>query len=192
MVAAETHLRVARGRAAAGRGLDDLEQLYREHFGFVWRAVRRMGVDEEVAEDLVQETFIVVHRRFTEYDGRSSPRRWLYILTRGVVANYRRRTERAGRRHGLMSPPSSRPPPDEVVAQGQAAVAVGRFLTELDPDKRAVFELTDIEGMSAPDIAVALGVKLNTVYSRLRAARHKFREFARQQQPGRGLGKGHP
>ena len=39
--------------------------------------------------------------------------------------------------------------------------------------------LIDIEGMSGPEAAEALGEKLNNVYSRLRLARGRFREFAR-------------
>ena len=49
-----------------------------------------------------------------------------------------------------------------------------RLLDELDDDKRTVFVLAELEQTTAPEIADALGIPLNTVYSRLRAARIEF------------------
>ena len=49
------------------------------------------------------------------------------------------------------------------------------FLETLDPAQRAVFILAELEQMTAPEIGVAVQAKLNTVYSRLRAARTAFR-----------------
>ena len=51
-----------------------------------------------------------------------------------------------------------------------------KLLDELDDDRRAVFVLAELEQMSAPDIADALGVNVNTVYARLRAARRDFEQ----------------
>jgi len=112
---------------------------------------------------------------------------WLYHLTRGTVSNFRRRADRHERRLRLIAPPPSAvPDPDRHLESERAASAVAMFLSQLDPDRRAVFELSDIDGMSAPAIAEALGVKLNTVYSRLRVARDRFRAFASAYRDGRG------
>ena len=48
---------------------------------------------------------------------------------------------------------------------------VQTFLDSLDDDKRAVFILAELEQLPAPAIAEAVGTNVNTVYSRLRAAR---------------------
>ena len=59
---------------------------------------------------------------------------------------------------------------------------VENLLELLDPDKRRVFLLAEVEGMTAPEIAAAEGVNLNTVYARLRAARMRFEKaIARQE-----------
>jgi RNA polymerase sigma-70 factor (ECF subfamily) len=64
-----------------------------------------------------------------------------------------------------------------------------RLLGELDPLKREVFVLAELEEMTAPEIAEAIGIPLNTAYSRLRVARQEFEDaFARytaQQKVGR-------
>jgi RNA polymerase sigma-70 factor (ECF subfamily) len=60
------------------------------------------------------------------------------------------------------------------MALREAEDLVTKFLDELDENHRLVFHLSDIEGMTAPEISTALGVNLNTVYGRLRSARKRF------------------
>ena len=62
--------------------------------------------------------------------------------------------------------------------KADAARIVNRLLDGLDDDQREVFVLAELEDLSAPEIAEALEVKLNTVYSRLRLARSAFAEVA--------------
>jgi len=62
-------------------------------------------------------------------------------------------------------------PADEHLAEREARRVLHALLAGLDDDKRAVFVLAELEQMSAPEIAEATGLKLNTVYSRLRLAR---------------------
>ena len=153
-----------------------LEAVYERHAGFVWRIVRRMGVPDHGVEDVMHEVFLVVHRRLPEYDGRVAITTWLYHLTRGVVSNHRRSREREQRRLQLVDPRPSAPAPDPEAQtrRGQAAAFVRSFLEQLDPDKREVFELAELEGLPIPEVAELVGVNLNTAYSRLRAARQLF------------------
>jgi RNA polymerase sigma-70 factor (ECF subfamily) len=152
-----------------------LEDVYGRHSGFVWRIVRRMGVPEHGVEDVMHEVFLVVHRRLPEYDGRVAITTWLYHLTRGVVSNHRRSRAREQRRLELVDPrPAPAPDPEAQTGRGQAAAFVRAFLEQLDPDKREVFELAELEGLPIPEVAELVGVNLNTAYSRLRAARLLF------------------
>jgi RNA polymerase sigma-70 factor (ECF subfamily) len=164
-----------------GRGVIalDLEEVYRVHHGLVWRSLRGLGVPEHAVDDAVQDVFVVVHRRRHAYDGRASLRKWVLGIARNVALKYRERTARHVARVDPVEdepPATGAPGLDEAMAERQAAVMVDRFLDTLDPDKRAVFVLADVEGLSAPEIADVLGVKLNTVYSRLRVARQKFEQ----------------
>jgi RNA polymerase sigma-70 factor (ECF subfamily) len=65
------------------------------------------------------------------------------------------------------------PWPDQVLEAREARRRVEAALGELGLAQRAVFVLHDLESLSAPEIAQALEVPLNTVYSRLRLARAK-------------------
>lgn len=152
-----------------------LAEIYRAHSGFVWRLVRRLGVPDLAVEDLMHDVFMVVHRRLPEYDGRAAMTTWLFHITRGVVSNYKRGKHREDRRLELVSPkPCPTPSPESHTERRQAADFVRRFVARLDPPKRRVFELTEIDGLPVPHVAEICNINLNTAYSRLRAARQQF------------------
>src|SRR5512138_2606481 len=66
------------------------EEVYRTHFAFVWRSLRRLGIREEDAADAAQEVFIVVHRKLPEFAGRSKLTTWLYGVCFRVASERRR------------------------------------------------------------------------------------------------------
>ena len=151
-----------------------VEDVYRDYGAYVWRVTAAMNVPPSEREDVVHDVFLVVHRRLDEFDGRAAMTSWLYGITRGVVRNRRRGEARMRRKLEVLPTPPATRSPDEHAEQRRAAEVVRMFLARLDEDKRLVFELMEIQGMSAPEVAEALGIKLNTVYSRLRAARKRF------------------
>jgi RNA polymerase sigma-70 factor (ECF subfamily) len=149
--------------------------LYEQYFPFVWRCVAAEGIPAANLEDLVQEVFIIVHRRRNHFEGRANPKTWWYAICHTVAANHRRRTRRKGGGEPI-SPTlvSPGPTPVENAQRAQAAEFVSTFMAQLSDAKRPVFVMCLLEGMSAPDAAHALGVNLNTLYSRLRTVREDF------------------
>lgn len=150
------------------------EALYREHYPFVWRSVRRLGIPDAEIDDLVQDVFVVVHRRLAEFEGRSSVRTWLFGIAYRVVRDKRRSFTARVNREQQVEP--ARPPttPDQRLARHRAVVALDELLSELDEDQRTTFVMAEVLHMSAPEIAALTEVKLNTVYSRLRRGRDAF------------------
>jgi RNA polymerase sigma-70 factor (ECF subfamily) len=174
--------RPAASAPEAGPPLDDggesarrFERVYHEHFDFVWRSVRRLGAPAASVDDAVQDVFVIVHRRLGEFEPRASLKTWLFSIALRVVGNYRRAARRADG-YDELDPraPAAGPDPHESAARREALELFDRALGALDDEKRAVFILAELEQMTAPEIAEALGVKLNTVYSRLRVARQDF------------------
>ena len=168
--------RPAEAEAPAAGGPEppgDLARIYQEHFDFVWRSARRLGVPDSAVDDVVQEVFIVVHRQLATFEGRSSMKTWLFGILRNLVLRQRRSWARRGREELLEESAvvAGEAGADEQLAESQARRVLHALLAGLDDDKRAVFVLAELEQMSAPDIAEATGLKLNTVYSRLRLAR---------------------
>jgi RNA polymerase sigma-70 factor (ECF subfamily) len=163
----------------------DLDRVYKQHFAFVWRSLRRLGVPQEALDDAAQDVFIIALRRATEFRGRSSYGTWLF----GIAANVAREQRRKGRRASALEPLedailSPQPSPLEQATDAEAVRFIEAFLATLDDAKREVFILAELEQMAAPEIAEAVGAKLNTVYSRLRAAREAFVDMMRQRSGG--------
>jgi RNA polymerase sigma-70 factor (ECF subfamily) len=156
-------------------------QVYEAHFSFAWRSALRLGTPEANVDDVVQEIFVVAHRRLAEFEGRSSVKTWLFGIVSNVVRAHRR-VLRAKHPHSLNADlrtdadavVDTADGPHERAAKLEAARLVDRLLDALDDDKREVFVLAELEQMSAPEIASALAIPLNTVYSRLRLARQDF------------------
>jgi RNA polymerase sigma-70 factor (ECF subfamily) len=150
---------------------------------FVWRSVKRLGVEDASLDDVVQEVFFVVHRKLPEFTGRSSTKTWIFSILLHVVRHHRRtwrrkdapRSPETTERLDELADPRARGPL-EAAETADSVRLLDRLLQSLDDDKRDVFVLAHLEQMTAPEIAEILGENLNTVYSRLRAAREEFEE----------------
>lgn len=156
--------------ADAGPRAFDLAALFREHHTFVWRVIRRLGVDDAGVDDAVQEVFVVMHRRRDELDRRSAPRALLFGIARRIAGRHRERA-RPGL-HLVVDEPASRArDPEQALALDEDAAVVRSALDAMDEDKRMTFLLADVEGMTMPEVAQCMDTNLNTAYARLRAAR---------------------
>jgi RNA polymerase sigma-70 factor (ECF subfamily) len=152
--------------------------LYRQHFDFVFRNLRRLSVASTQLDDAVQDVFLVVLRQLGSYREQSHSRAWLFAIALRVAGNYRRSERRRDFHIALLSAENVRvydePGQYEHAAKTQAARFLHAFLDSLDEAKRSVFVMTELEQMSAPEIAAALELNVNTIYARIRAARREF------------------
>jgi RNA polymerase sigma-70 factor, ECF subfamily len=155
----------------AGR---DVAEIFSEHAEFVWRSLKRLKIPVLDIDDALQEVFLVVYRRIEEYEDRGMMRAWLFSISRQIARHYHRAATRTERRLQRLVLEENPPNAEHVMALREAEDLVTKFLDELDENHRLVFHLSDIEGMTAPEISTALGVNLNTVYGRLRSARKRF------------------
>jgi RNA polymerase sigma-70 factor (ECF subfamily) len=155
------------------------ESIYDAYFPFVWRSVSRLGVPPEQIEDVVQEIFLIAHRKLGEFEGRSKLKTWLYGIALRVARVYRVRARRVEDK-GAVDPDQVHGPhrdrPDARAEDAELARILNALLDSLDDDQREVFVLAELEQLSGPEIAETLGLRLNTVYSRLRLARAAFAE----------------
>lgn len=151
--------------------------LYRDHFDFVFRNLRRLGVGSGDVDDALQDVFLVVLRRIDDYRDATYGKAWLFAIALRVAGSYRRSQRRKDalkqRAETHAEPPVVRiePSPFERAARAEAGQFLHEFLASMEETKRSVFVLAELEQMTAPEIAQALGVNLNTVYSRIRTAR---------------------
>jgi RNA polymerase sigma-70 factor (ECF subfamily) len=160
------------------------DEVYQRYLDFIWRSVRRLGVDEGAVDDVVQQVFMVVHRRLPEFSHASSVRTWVFGIMLRVVREHRRSLRRKSLHgNGPQTDPETLADdrergPDESTARAEAARLLQRWLDQLDDEKREVFVLAELEQMTAKEIAEVTGTNKSTIYSRLRSARLEFERAA--------------
>ena len=159
--------------------------LYRSQFAFVWRSLRRLGVEERELADAAQEVFLVVFKKLPELDLDSRLTTWLYAVCLRVASDWRRR---AHRRHELVGVDA-----EQSTAHGTESAHVTdlrtllwRALEAMPLEQRAVFVAFELEGMTGEEIASALAVPTPTIHSRLRLARDKFRAVVERERAQTG------
>jgi RNA polymerase sigma-70 factor, ECF subfamily len=161
--------------------LPSFRSVYDQYFDFVWSCTRRLGVTVDAVEDVVQDIFVVVHARLPTVERPASLRSWLYSVVRRTVSSHHRgrRTRTAHESVDVAVEEEAspvQPSPLDLAVLSDEVQLLWRLLGELDPPKREVLVLAELEEMTVPEIAPAIGIPLNTAYSRLRAARHDFNE----------------
>ena len=158
--------------SAAGGG--DFEALYRETFPSVWRVLARLGVPPSDLHDAAQNVYLVAHRRRDEFAQRSSAKTWVVGIAVNVANDMLRATRRRPVHPLDEKVPDASPTPLDRASQAESLALVSRLLETLPVERREIFILAEFEEFTAPEIALSLGLNLNTVYSRLRLARRDF------------------
>ena len=149
----------------------DVADVVREHAPYVVRTLRHLGVNARDLDDVAQEVFLVVHRKRDRWDAAlGSLRNWIYGICVHHVMHYRRS-------HARRPEVPTMNVAEHEMAEG--SVEVNRdarwialwVLQQLDDEKRAVFVLFEIEGLSMSEVVTIVQCPLKTGYSRLHAAR---------------------
>ena len=160
---------------AEGHSFDEIYRDLREQIlslGF------RMTGRREDAEVVLQETFLLVHRRLSKFRGDSKVSTWVYRIATRVALELRKR--RRDRSHVALDSEHVTDRPAPLAADPlQSSEEVDRILgalRSLSPSQNAVLSLLTTEGLTPAEVAVILGVPEGTVWSRACHARRALRE----------------
>jgi RNA polymerase sigma-70 factor (ECF subfamily) len=145
--------------------------------------LRRLGVRSADLEDDVHEVFLVLNRKWREYDPSRPLRPYLFGIAFRVVAARKRRQWREPP-HELAELADRALRPDEAIEAADARELVLRALARVPLARRAVLVMHDIDELPMRDIAEALSLPLFTGYSRLRKARREFEAAVKALQKG--------
>ena len=167
------------------------QEVYAAHFEMVWR-LAASRVPAAALDDVVQEVFLVVHRKLPDFEGRSSVRTWLYGIVRWVVRDY-------VRHHGhrpIGTPLDEEPAgesesPSDALARKQALAVLDEALEKMTEEQREAFLLMEVEQMTSREAAEMLEVNDNTVRTRVRAARAIFAAAVTRFRAKQRWGEGH-
>ncbi len=166
----------------------DAGELFRDHAQFVAAFLVRLGVARAELDDLVQEVFLVAHRRGGYEPGPARPTTWLAEIALRVLSTARRTKRRrpeAQDEEALQAVFAPAAGPEQAAETAQTLARVQRALDEMPIERRAIFVLFELDGEPCDAIAAGLGVPLSTVYSRLHTARREFGDAYERLERGR-------
>jgi len=165
---------------------DAFRLLVERHSHKVFRLAYRMTSNEQDAEDVVQETFLLAYRRLDQFESRSSFGTWIHRIAVNCALDLmraRRRHDDAQVREGdaqspdlLESLPAPYPLPDRLVLSAEARRRVEHTLSRLSPTERTAFVLRHFEGAPLEEIAKILGVRVNAAKNSVFRAVRKLRQ----------------
>ncbi len=159
--------------------LGPLGVLYDRHHESVRQFVARSTAGGADADDIAHEAFLTLARIADRYDGRASARPFLL----GIAAQLVREQRRSGARWievlGALvggTPSLSTRTPEDAASLTEDMTRFENALARLPEEKRTVLLLVEREGLSGEEVARALQVPLNTVWTRLHYARAEVRK----------------
>lgn len=159
------------GDAAAFRAI------FERYAPLLMRAMLRELYVREEANDLVQQTFLQLHRARSDFDADQKLKPWIFTIALNLKREYfrrkKRRPERSFDAGGIAEP--------TVGALGAARVearrTLARVMADLPADQREVIELHWFDGLEFPEVAQVVGASVSAVkvrahrgYVRLRQA----------------------
>jgi RNA polymerase sigma-70 factor (ECF subfamily) len=173
----DANLRPVAYRPAAERA----RALVAQHFDFIWRLLRRLGVPEGDVDDAAQQVFIVASRRLGDI-AEGCERTFLFGTALRTAATVRRNLRRRQRwvETSHRDAPSEESSPDEVVERRQALAVLDEVLRALSDEQRVVFVLCELEELTVAEAATVIGIAAGTAASRLRRAREEFGHCVRR------------
>ncbi|HET7539141.1 MAG TPA: sigma-70 family RNA polymerase sigma factor [Polyangiaceae bacterium] len=147
---------------------------FRVEFEYVQRTLRRLGTDQSEVDDLAQEVFLVLHRRWSEFDQSRPLRPYLFgVAVRIALANQRKRAREVAL--GNLELGDDEPGPEEVLSNKQTRALVQTALKRIPLPRRTVLVMHELDRVPVTEVAATLSIPLFTVYSRLRKAREELR-----------------
>ncbi len=165
-------------KVATSRDIDAFRKLFEAYGPRVKAYMMRQGADAAVAEDLAQETLLMVWRKAGLYsDEKGSATTWIFTIARNLrIDRLRREVAWQPLPENQDEEASDDPSPEELLSERQRRERVQAVLAELPPDQSEVVGLSYTQGLSHSEIAERLGLPLGTVKSRMRLAYQKIRE----------------
>ncbi len=161
----------------------DPEAIFREHAPYVHRVIRQLGVLQGDVDDALQDVFVIVHRKVADFEQRGSVRAWVHGIAIRVAARYRRRRTASrevasGDGREAVEPRT----PAEDLDERNARRVLSEILDGLDDDKRTVFVLYELEGLTMQEVAEAMETPVQTAFYRLHSARELVYAAVRRHQ----------
>jgi RNA polymerase sigma-70 factor (ECF subfamily) len=168
--------------------------LIRRYDRYLYRVARSVLQSGEEAEDVIQETFIRAYRGLGDFRGNATLRTWLTRITLNEALRRRKQQpstvnldalqkaqERGSHSADSRSLTAQDNDPERAAAQHEIRNMLEKAIDDLPAAFRTVFIMRDVEDLSIKDVAEVLGLRVETVKTRLHRARRMLRESLGEQ-----------
>lgn len=160
--------------------LEILAQAYQHYAVMIRGIIARIVLNETVAEDLMQDTFVQATRNLEGFAGRSSLKTWLCRIAVNNANGYlRKHISARNKREDILLQQTVCDPmtPRESVFWKDENRRVSEAIERLDPTLRTALLLTAVEDMEPAEVATIQNCTRSTVYWRVYQARKKLKEW---------------
>ena len=149
------------------------KRLYRDHRAYVLGILSRRGVPPRDVEDVMQEVYLVAHRRLSDLNPAHTGRPWLHVIASYAALNYRRQARHRREKYSedVLDPISDVSSAEASLIDHEDALTNRARVSRLRPKQRAVLEPYLFEGRTIPEIMADLKIPEKTAYARLSLAR---------------------
>ncbi|EYF08140.1 Hypothetical protein CAP_5900 [Chondromyces apiculatus DSM 436] len=163
------------------------DEVYTRYQGRIWSFLVRLAGRRDVAEDLVQETWMQVARYAERLDENTDLRAWLFTVARNRHRSHRRWALLGWARSEPMDVEPEDPGPDlEDTTAARAEVAlVHEGLQAIGAAHREVLLLSAVEGFDAPQVAAVIGIREDAARKRLSRARAELAAWLETREAGK-------
>jgi RNA polymerase sigma-70 factor (ECF subfamily) len=139
------------------------------------RFIRRRVADDQTADDLLQETFVRIHRGIASLDDAGQLAPWVYRIARNVVYDHYRAKAHPVEPLGDTDPAADGKDRFDD-SQCRCAEWTGELIGQLPETYREAIRLSEVEGLSQQEVADRLGLSLSAAKSRIQRGRAMLRD----------------
>jgi len=155
---------------------DAFRELFERYSGPLERLLLRDLAEREEARDLVQQTFLQLHRARLDFDPQKRLKPWLYTIAMNLKREHFRRRKRRPERPDIEA--TERQPVDpRGQQQAEARRSLDWALERIPSDQREVIELHWLAGLSFPELAESIGISVAAAKVRAHRGYVKLREL---------------
>jgi RNA polymerase sigma-70 factor (ECF subfamily) len=168
----------------------EFQSIYKAYYPKILGYLTRTLNDREVAEDLSQDVFIRVNEGLSNFEGRASLSTWIYKIATNIACDYFKSASfRIGKKQAISGENiderkedmnvwtgDKSKTSDQVMEKKEMNDCIKRYVNEIPEIYRAVFILSEYEGLKNKEIAEILGLTLDTVKIRIFRARSQLKK----------------
>lgn len=162
---------------------ENFEILMRKHLTSLFNFVLLFVKDKQIAEDLVQESFVKAWKNLSQYDEHKKFKTWLFTIAKNTTFDYLKKKKAIPfaffetEENPLLEIADENLLPDEILHRQDAKLLVRKTLDKLPENYRTVLKLYYMQELSLKEIAEVLERSYNTIKSQYARALIKFKEL---------------